>query len=263
MGIIRKTLVLALILMVSISSVALLTAESANAQTFESITIKDDGSFVPPTASLTKTGNVYKLTADIFGNIKVEKFGIVLDGAGFSLRGNNSGIGIQIFNPNNTTPIDSFDVTIKNFKINGFDQGIDVLGYWGDTISGVSIEGNNIANNSIGVLFSSYSRCSNNVIIGNVIAGNNRGIALIMGHYGDESGNVVSFNQIAQNQVGMYFRWSGDYYCWKPNPFQMNNRIYSNNFIDNNQNVVNGHIIYDPDCANIWDNGSQSSVFWS
>ena len=131
MGIIRKTLVLALILMVSISSVALLTAESANAQTFESITIKDDGSFVPPTASLTKTGNVYKLTADIFGNIKVEKFGIVLDGAGFSLRGNNSGIGIQIFNPNNTTPIDSFDVTIKNFKINGFDQGIDVLGYWG------------------------------------------------------------------------------------------------------------------------------------
>lgn len=238
MGSLGRIFSLLLIAILAVSSLTVL--ESANAQTFESITIKNDGSIVPPTASLTKTGNVYRLTADIFGTIKVEKFGIVLDGAGFSLQGNNSGFGIQIFNPYNATPINGLDVTIKNFKIKGFDRGIDVLGYWGNNISGVSIEGNNIANNSNGVFFSSYSRYSNNVIIGNIIAGNNQGIALQMGHVGDESGNVISFNQIAQNQVGMYFLWMGDYYSWKPDPFQMNNRIYSNNFIDNNQNVVNG-----------------------
>lgn len=262
MGRISKTFALFLILIIAISYLTVLMIKPTTAQTYESITIKADGNINPPTASITKTGNVYKLTSDIFGNIKVEKFNIVLDGAGFNLKGNNAGSGIQIFNPHNATPINSLDVTIKNFKINSFDRGIDVVGFWGNNISGVSIEGNYISNNRFGVIFTSYSRISNNVIIGNIINNNNQGIAIQMGHVGDESGNNVSFNQIAHNQVGMYFLWMGDYYSWKPNPFQMNNRIYSNNFIDNNQNTVNGHVIYDPDCANIWDNGFKGN-YWS
>jgi nitrous oxidase accessory protein NosD len=236
-------------------------AKPANAQTFEPITIKADGTIDPPTASLTKTENVYKLTDNIFGNIKVEKFNIVLDGAGFSLQGNGTALGIQIFNPSNATTVNSLDVTVKDFKIKGFNKGIVVLGYGGNNISGVSIEGNTIANNNVGIYFSSYGRYSSNTIIGNNIIGNNQGIALQMGHGGDEKGNIISFNQIVQNQVGMYFLWMGDYYSWKPNPFQMNNQIYNNNFIENSQNVFNGHVIYDPDCANIWDNGSKGN-YW-
>ncbi|MGD6807056.1 MAG: right-handed parallel beta-helix repeat-containing protein [Candidatus Bathyarchaeia archaeon] len=234
----------------------------ATAQNYSTITIKADGSIDPTTAPIIQSGNVYKLTADIFGSIKVEKFNIVLDGAGFSLQGNNTGLGIQIFNPHNASTISSLDVTVKNFNIKSFERGISVLGYWGNNISGVSIERNNITNNSIGILFSSYGRYSNNAIIGNNIVGNNHGIDLHMGHEGDASGNIVSFNQIAHNQAGIYFLWMGDYYSWKPDPFQMNNRIYSNNFVDNSKNVVNGHVIYDPDCANIWDNGSKGN-YWS
>jgi nitrous oxidase accessory protein NosD len=79
---------------------------------------------------------------------------------------------------------------------------------------------------------------------------------------GDESSNSIVGNQIANNDIGTYFLWMGDFYSWKPNPFYMNNSFYNNNFINNNQSVVNGHIIYTPDCANIWDNGI-SGNYWS
>jgi hypothetical protein len=262
MGKISKTFTLLLTLIIFMSCLTLLTVKPANAQTFKSITIKADGSIDPSTASLIKIGNVYKVTADIFGNINVKKFNIVLDGGGFSLQGNNSGFGIQIFNLKNSTTVNSLDVFIKNFKIKGFQNGIALYGYYGNNISGVSIKGNTITNNSIGISFNGDFRISNNEIIGNNIVGNNNGVSFRMGHKGDESGNIVSYNQIAYNQVGMYFLWIGDYYSWKPDPFQMDNRIYSNNFIGNSKNVFNGHIIYDPDCANIWDNGSNGN-YWS
>jgi len=226
----------------------------AIAQTFEFITIKSDGSITPQTAHITHVGDIYKLTGDIWGSITVEKFNIIIDGAGHTLQGNGTGRGIQIFNPYNATIKSSYDVTVKKFNIKGFEEGIDVFGYWGNIISGVVITENIVANNNVGIRFSSYARYSNNVIVSNIIVANNEGIAMQMGHVGDESGNTVTSNQIADNQVGMWFLWLGDYYSWKPNPFEMNNRIYNNNFVNNSQNVVNAHVIYDPDCANIWDN---------
>ncbi|MCW4044706.1 MAG: DUF1565 domain-containing protein [Candidatus Bathyarchaeota archaeon] len=235
---------------------------AAVAQPFEAITIKADGSITPETAPITQNGNVYTLTSDIWGSITVEKFNIVIDGAGYTLQGNGTWRGIQIFNPYNVTVRRSYDVTVKNFNIKGFEEGIDVFGYWGNIISGVVISGNNVTNNSVGIRFSSYERYSNNTIIGNRVLGNNRGIVMEMGHVGDESGNIVYANQIADNQVGMWFLWLGDYYGWKPNPFEMKNRIYCNNFVNNHQNVVNAHVIYDPDCANVWDNDAVGN-FWS
>jgi nitrous oxidase accessory protein NosD len=60
----------------------------------------------------------------------------------------------------------------------------------------------------------------------------------------------------------MKFLWLGDYYGQKSNPFQMNNSIYENNFRGNSQQVLNAHIIYDPDCANLWDNNVLGN-YWS
>ena len=235
---------------------------SAAAQTFTAITIKADGSIDPPSAPITKAGNVYALTSDMEGSITVEKFDIVLDGAGHSLQGNGTGRGIQIFNPYNATIISSYDVTVKNFNLKGFEEGIDVFGYWGNIISGVIITQNNVAENDVGIRFSSYERYSNNTINGNSITSNNRGVVMEMGHQGIESGNIICQNQIANNDVGMWFLWLGDYYGPKPDPFLMNNRIYDNNFLSNSQNVVNAHVIYDPDCANIWDSESRGN-YWS
>jgi nitrous oxidase accessory protein NosD len=233
-----------------------------SAQNFEAITIKADGSIDPSTAPITQDGNIYTLTGDVSGSITVEKFNIVLDGAGYTLQGNGTERGIQIFNPPNATVRSSYDIMVKNFNVKGFEEGIDVFGYWGNIISGVIISRNNVTENDAGIRFSSYDRYSNNIIVGNRIVENNRGLVMEMGHMGNDSGNIMYANQVENNQAGMWFLWLGDYYSWKPNPFEMNNNIFCNNFVNNHQNVVNAHIIYDPDCANIWDSGEEGN-YWS
>jgi hypothetical protein len=234
----------------------------AAAQNFSSITIKADGSIDPPTAPITQSGNVYELTDDIFGCITVERFSIIIDGAGHSLQGNGSWRGIQIINPYNASTVNRYDVTVKNFVIEGFDEAIDVFGYWGNKISGVVLTNNMISGNNVGIRLSSYERYTNNIIAENKIYRNSIGISMEMGHTGENGTNTVTHNYIAENEVGIKFLWMGDYYGQKPNPFQMNNTIYENNFRDNSQQVLNAHVIYDPDCANIWDNNA-SGNYWS
>ena len=230
-------------------------------QPLDRIYIKADGS-VEGTDKIHRDGNVYTLTADISGRITVEKFNIVIDGAGHKLQGNGSGRGIQIYNPYNSTITDSYDITVKNFNVKDFEEGIVVFGYWGNIISGVTISENNVSHNDVGVWFSSYSRYYNNTITGNCMVANTRGFAMEMGHVGDERGNTVASNYVAGNQAGMWFLWLGDYYGDKPDLFEMNTRIYNNSFVNNSQNVVNAHVIYDPDCANIWDNNARGN-YWS
>jgi hypothetical protein len=257
--------VLVLLLLFSFVSVSLSQIEVVKAES--TICIRADGSF-EGTDKILKSGNVYTLISDITFNasslhgIKVETDNIVIDGAGHTIQGAGIGRGIEIANPYNATIKTSYDVTIKNINIRGFEIGVTVFGYWGNIIDGVTIAGNNITDNDIGIRFSSYSSYTNNTITGNNITANRLGIAIEMGHYEHEKGNTVVGNRIAQNQVGMQFLWLGDYYSWKPDPFYMNNQIYNNSFITNSQNVVNAHIIYDPDCANIWDNGI-SGNYWS
>ncbi|NLF88872.1 DUF1565 domain-containing protein [Candidatus Bathyarchaeota archaeon] len=234
----------------------------AAAQNYSSITIKVDGSIEPPTAPITQSGNVYQLTQDILGCITVERFSIVIDGAGHSLQGNGSWRGIQIFNPYNASTINRYDVTVKNFVIEGFDEAIDVFGYWGNKISGVVLTNNTISGNNIGIRLSSYERYTNNIIAENKIYQNSIGISMEMGHTGENGTNTVTHNVIAENDVGIKFLWMGDYYGPKPNPFQMNNTIYKNNFRENTHQVLNAHVIYDPDCANIWDNNALGN-YWS
>ena len=226
------------------------------------IRIRDDGSVEGPD-KIQRDGNVYTLTDNIINqSIVVERFNIVIDGAGHTIQGAGLGRGIEIANPYNATIKTSYDVTVTNITIQGFENGIAVFGYWGNIIDGMIIAGNNLTNNDIGIRFSSYSSYTNNIIIGNHVAANRIGIHITMGHSGDEGINQIVGNQIANNEIGMYFLWMGDFYSWKANPFYMNNSIYNNNFISNNQNVVNGHIIYTPDCANIWDNNEVGN-YWS
>jgi hypothetical protein len=241
--------------------------DSASAQSFQTITIKADGSIDPSTASITQAGNVYTLTGSILGSITVEKFNIVIDGAGYTLQGTGSGTydkrGIQIANPYNATIKTSYDVTVANITIQGFDEGIAVFGYWGNIINGVVIAGNNLTNNYIGIRFSSYSFYSNNIIVGNQITANNAGIEIAMGpEGGNVGGNKITGNQIANNKIGMRLFWEYSYYPTEPNPFPMNNTIYYNNFINNSQNVVGATMLFTPACTNVWDNGTKGN-YWN
>ncbi len=142
--------------------------------------------------------------------------------------------------------------------------------FFNDAHSGISgfydcqdnvISGNFVTNFSAGIYFrrnSSYSH----TIIGNTVDSNYIGIHIMMGHEGNENGSIITGNQIINNNFGIMTQWYGDdYYGWKPNPFEMTNKIY-NNFINNSQNFVSGHILYDPDTSNIWDNGVNGN-YWS
>lgn len=57
------------------------------------IVIKNDGSIEPTTAPIQRTGNLYKLTANIvLFSVEIQRDNIVLDGAGYAIQGNSSGL---------------------------------------------------------------------------------------------------------------------------------------------------------------------------
>jgi len=123
--------------------------------------IRADGSVDPSTANITSADNVtYIFTDNNCGYLVIQRDNIVVDGAGYILRG-PSGIIIG------TTGIDlehRSNVTIKNMEIRHFTGGI-VLWYYS---SSNIISGNNFTDTKTSVcLYES----SNNTISGNKIDG--------------------------------------------------------------------------------------------
>jgi hypothetical protein len=80
-------------------------AFAAPTDNFQSYTINKDGECNAP--NISQNGNIYTLTSNIEGGILIERDGVVLDGAGYTLLGNgdSSSTGIQLY--------DQYDVTIK------------------------------------------------------------------------------------------------------------------------------------------------------
>ncbi len=275
----KTTTTVALLLILSVLLVSLPETWIVKAQTI--IYIKAGGS-VEGTDKIQRDGDVYTFTGNIFNqSIFVDRQNIVVNGAGYTVQNVHGLVGLTV---------SCINVTIKNLiitktegMITGSDFGIflkadnsilinntiskNSIGIYVGSCVGHLMSGNTLTNNDQDAIkFSSYFRYSENTIIGNNITANGRGIGMSMGHEwrpnSGEGGNIIVENQVANNDVGMIFLWLGDYYSWKPNPFNMDNRIYANNFINNSQNIVNAHIIYDPDCANFWDIESQGN-YWS
>jgi parallel beta-helix repeat protein len=192
----------------------------------EDIYIRSDGN-VEGTDKIQRNGNVYTFIGDINETIEVQKDNIVIDGNGYSLA--TLGSRVYGFELNGRS-----DVTIKNTRVEGFDDGI-----WLGVSSRNKIIGNNITGNYNGVFLTLFS--SNNSITGNMIFENNAGI--IIGSY---TGNVVWYNNITGNHLGT-------------NLFQSSaNRFYRNNFIDNAEHARLDETGY----TNFWDNGVEGN-FWS
>ncbi len=112
-------------------------------QSFETIYIRADGS-VEGTNKIQWKDNVYTLTDDIFGTIEVEKDDIVIDGAGHTLQGR----GINEINYERGIYLKGLgwgypgcgNVTIKNFWISNFLEGIYVAGGRNNSIVGNYLE---------------------------------------------------------------------------------------------------------------------------
>lgn len=140
-------------IMASVSEIKIVNADGT-------IYIRADGSIDPPTAPIKRAENIYTLTSNIYGSIVVERDNIVIDGGGYTLQGTGTGNGIGLSGKKN--------VTIKNFEINQFGNGIYMENSHNNTIIG-----NNLNNNDCG--FSSwhliliYSRITSYLITGETL----------------------------------------------------------------------------------------------
>jgi len=174
-------------------------------EAFGTITIKADGSIEGTTDIMTVDSVTYTFTANINDSIVVERNNITIDGAGYTLQGTGSEIGIYLLLRSN--------VTIKNMEIKNFWAGVQ-LSYSSNNM----ISGNNITN----VPGSQYQHgiylyeSSNNMISGNYIHG-----FYGFGIWGEgSSNNVISGNTVKDTLNGIWLDGGS------------NNRIYHNNFIN-------------------------------
>jgi hypothetical protein len=105
------------------------------------IYIRDDGSVEGETTKIATSDNVtYTFTDDINGSILVERNNIVIDGAGYTLRGEGglTEVGIRLSGITN--------VTIRNAQIVNFNVGVYIYDYSSnDTVTGNTLTDNHYA----------------------------------------------------------------------------------------------------------------------
>jgi len=123
-------------------------------ETISTIYIKSDGSIDPPSAPISRNGDIYTLTGNVYEQIHVEKSGITLDGDGYTIQCGDYGLWLNYVS----------GVTVKNFEI---DCGsICILDYYGYNNL---IENNTIKNAIYGIyIYSTYKDIIDNNIILNI-----------------------------------------------------------------------------------------------
>jgi len=216
----------------------------------QTIYIRSDGSVDPSTAPISRSGNVYTVTANIYESIVIERDSIIINGNNYLLQGSPPSYGFTLASRNN--------VTIRNVFITGFRYGIylksstnntiersalansDRGGIWLETSTGNTIANNAIANNYCGILLT-WSN-NTNTITNNTIGNNPFGIWLIV-----SINNIIGDNTIANNTLGgIYLDRS------------TNNQINHNNLINNTPQTVSS------ESTNTWDNGYPSGGnYWN
>ena len=105
--------------------------QAVETQSYQTITIKPDGSVEADTDLLERNGATYTFKDDIFGAIMVQKDGVTIDGAGHTLRGRKAvgetERGIYLTGPDMSHP-SCRNVVVKNLRIINFWTGIFVVG---------------------------------------------------------------------------------------------------------------------------------------
>jgi parallel beta-helix repeat protein len=202
------------------------------AQASGPIYIRENGSIDPPTSPISSVDNItYTLTDNIGSDtdaLIIERDDIVVDGAGYTLQGTESGAGVSLSGVTNAT--------IKNLQINAFYDGIYLWSSKHNTISGINITGNTEYGIYLDIA-SSYNNISQNSVTSNAIDG----IFLYYSPYNTVFGNTISYNDagvtISTNSPG--------------------NTFFHNNFIGNTEEV------YVSDIA-AWDAGYPlGGNYWS
>lgn len=217
----------------------------------DTIYIRPDGSVDPSTAPISRVGNVYTFTANIYESIVIQKNNIIVDGNGYTLQGTPPSYGFTLNSTNS-------NVTIKNTFITGFRYGVflnftsditiysnaltnnDRGGVWLQGSTRTNITKNAMANNYVGVLLTWAN--NTNTVTNNTIRSNPFGVMLIA-----STNNTIGDNTIGNSTLGGIYLDRAD-----------NNLIYHNNLINNTPQAVTS------DSTSIWDNGYPSGGnYWS
>jgi parallel beta-helix repeat protein len=169
------------------------------------IRIEPDGSINPPTAPIQRVGDIYTFTDNIYGYlIEVWKPDVIIDGNEYTLQGDGTSFGFNVFQVNN--------VTIKKTNISNFEGGVrlekshydniadnnitNVGAYRGIQIclsNNTTVTGNSITNASSSGCWMYLS--NNTLVTGNTIS-NVTGTGIRV----DESlGNTIEGNIISDN----------------------------------------------------------------
>jgi parallel beta-helix repeat protein len=205
------------------------------------IYIRKDGAVDPPTDSIQRDGDTYTFTGDVYARISVQRANIVIDGAGYTLRGPYNGSKTDLWiigqGPNQQAQTNE---TLVPFVI-GIDLG-------GNYVSGITIKNLNIKNFSIGM----YIWTVNNTVTGNNVSENLVGILLS----GTE--NHIIRNYIGKNDMGIFFGVN------QPGEIPVNIEV-SNNYFDHNAKHLSGCICKEynqSEQVHTWDNGKEGN-YWS
>lgn len=226
----EKKMVSGIMLALLLISMLTLAFNVQSVRAEETIYIRPDGTVYPSTAPLSRVGDVYTFTSNIYDLIVVQRSNIIIDGAGCTLQGSGSGNGFYLYSIKN--------VTIQNTNIQGFNYGVYIANSFYSSIAGNNItennwygiwlqasSNNNISRNNITkndaegfrLYYSSYNSISENTI-----ANNSEGIGLYYSLY-----NSISRNNMTTNDgVGIWLGYSS------------NNSISGNNMTANNMEGI-------------------------
>jgi parallel beta-helix repeat protein len=185
-----------------LSAIPLLKANFIPTEPISYIYIRSDGSVEPATPLITAISSVYTLKGDFTNtSIVIERDGITLDGAGYTITGHSTSYGKGVDLTNKT------EVTIKNLVINQFGTGIlmdhasknTLIGNKMTTFSAfhmINADDNNITDNVSTQGYGIYGSGSNNFIMNNSFSGGLSGGGNGMGIYLGGNYNTISSNII-------------------------------------------------------------------
>jgi len=240
-----------LILVVLTATLFVLAINIRPVEAYVTITIKADGTVDPSWAPIQRDGHKYTLTDNIYGKIVVNRSGIIIDGAGYTVQGEGPYTDFG-FDTNFMS-----NLTIRNTNIK--DVGV---GFFLNSTSNSFIHENNITNVGMGFWL---GWASNNVISENYYMASSGGWGFDVR---SSWNNIFRRNNIANSSIAMIF-FDG---CWNNTVCEntveniwfisleitnsSSNKIFHNNFLDNTQIRIEGNSV------NVWDNGCEGN-YWS
>lgn len=188
----KTAFALILILVLLFSAVIVTLLIRSTFQTCSNITIESNGD-IEGTRQIQRCGNTYTLLADLSCTIYVQRSDIVIDGAGYAVKGNGEGSGIDLSNEcwRDSSRAQIRNVTVKNLKLVNWFNAIEFVASVNDTFID-----NYVADSYCGF---NIWWTHNHTLLRNTIENCIIGITISFGG----SGNVITKNNIMNSSVGV------------------------------------------------------------